>query len=268
MKVNWLAVGSLAAVAGLALALKPDLFGGGGGFYSGKSGTVKGGLTPDSGDTTTDTSTTKKESSTSPTTSPGDYTPTSFGSGLSWDQISPKIKQDMYNMYNPVPKGPSGAPLSLSSEYKAVSSAMAGYGDSGVYLSQPKKNPTGAAQGTALLPFGSGIDYQKPPEPVTKKDVLAILPATPQSTVDAFMNKVSTSQKTALQTYYDTLPSTWSQSTKEFYAYHWGPDAVKSAMGSTATSNYSGSSDLNNFNQTVVKKITYNPNTKVGISPT
>ncbi len=267
MKINWLAVGSLAALAGLAIALKPDLFGGGGDFYSGKSGTVKGGLTPDSGDTTTETPGTKKEASSSPT-SPGDYTPTSFGSGLSWDQISDKIKQDMYKMYNPVPKGPSGAPLSLSSEYKAVSSAMAGYGDSGVYLSQPKKNPTGAAQGTALLPFGSGIDYQKPQESVTKKELLPNSGASINNQLGLGILNTVTPQKTALQAYYDTLPSTWSQSTKEFYAYNWGPSSVKSALGSTATSNYSGSSGLNNFNQTVVKKITYNPNTKVGISPT
>ncbi len=95
-KINWVAVGSIAAVAGLLIALKPDILGGGGDFSSGKSGTVKGGLTPDSGETTT-TPTTKKEESAAPASSGSTgYTPTSFGSGLSWDEISDKIKADMY----------------------------------------------------------------------------------------------------------------------------------------------------------------------------
>jgi hypothetical protein len=95
-KINWVAVGSLAAVAGLVLALKPDILGGGGDFYSGKSGTVKGGLTPDSGETAPET---KKETVTSPAAPSGGtgYTPSSFGnSSPTWEQISPKIKADMF----------------------------------------------------------------------------------------------------------------------------------------------------------------------------
>lgn len=161
--------------AGIALyiLMKGDLLGGGpSDIFGGKEakGTVAGTWTGSGGDSGGSTpsdfgGTTKKEAT--------GYTPTSF-------QVEPsQALLDQYYQRNIeptlfTPKGTGGTPLSFATEMKAVNTAAAGYGNSGVYVTQP---PGRVGSSTAAIPFGVGDDYSAPTKKVASDPLSVILAA-------------------------------------------------------------------------------------------
>ncbi len=217
-KINWEKTAAVAGVAGFALFVltNQEVQSAIGGFFgskTAKTGTVGGGALPTSDPFVENTETvtapvTKKEST--------NYTPQTFGYVQPTQDLLDNYYQRNIEPTLFTPKGVGGIPLSYSTEMKAVDTAAKGYGDSGVYLSQPGGNLVSSKKGgTGMIPFGVGDDYKAPSSsyiysgakfptvetPVKKSATPAVVSSGGGSTGQAYSHSSSSNAPTSRSTF-------------------------------------------------------------------